>query len=185
MSHSDARAEARPSFTGLLLHREPTLGYSFFVPDDWHRLAVDGDDGRGVLYAPSIDDPFTSISVVARDLGVEARASDLPDLRAGFRRGLRQFPKPRIESVEAEAIGNLITIEGRHTYHEGAATRKRWVRLLYQGKLLVRVVAQAASVDEFAYWEPMFYQTIRTFRFGDWAADVGVVAEDWLVGPGS
>lgn len=176
MSHS----EPRPSFTGLLLHREPTLGYSFFVPDGWHRLGVDGEEGTGVLYAPSIDDSFTSISVVGRDLGVEARAADLPDLRAGFRRGLRQFPKSRVESVEAESVGSLITIEGRHTYPDGGATRKRWVRLLYQGTLLVRIVAQATSVAEFAYWEPMFYQTIRTFRFGDWAADVGVATDDWL-----
>lgn len=177
MSHPNAR----PSFTGLILHREPTLGYSFFVPDGWHRREVEGEEGHSVLYAPSLDDSFTSISVVGTDLGVAAQASDLPDLRAGFRRGLRQFPKPCIESVEADAIGDLITIEGRHTYAEGGATRKRWVRLLYRGKILVRIVAQATTAEEFAYWEPMFYQTIRTFRFGDWAADVGVIADDWLV----
>lgn len=181
MSHPNAR----PSFTGLILHREPTLGYSFFVPDGWHRREVEGEEGHSVLYAPSLDDSFTSISVVAQNLGIAAQPSDLPFLRAGFRRGLRQFFKSLIESVEAEAIGDLITIEGRHTYAEGGATRKRWVRLIYRGNLLVRIVAQARTVEDFAYWEPMFFQTIRTFRFGDWAADVGVAADDWLVGPES
>jgi len=169
-----------PRFTGLVLHREPTLGYSFFVPDGWHRLLVEGEEGHGVLYAPSLDEPFTSASVVAHDLGVGVEPTDLAALRTGFRRGLRRLPGASIESVEAEAIGNLITIEGRHTYRDGEATRKRWVRLLYQKSLLVRIVAQAINPEDFAYWEPMFYQTIRTFRFGDWAADVGVIADDWL-----
>jgi hypothetical protein len=44
------------------------------------------------------------------------------------------------------------------------------VRLLYQGRTQVRLVAQAASVDGYAYWEPMFYEAMRTVRFGDWFA---------------
>lgn len=169
-----------PSFTGLLLHREPTLGYSFFVPDGWRRREMLGAEGNGILYAPDVDDDFTNFSVDGRDLGVEVGAADLSTLRAGFLRGLRQLPRSRILNSEADAIGRLISLEAQHTYRDGQATRKRWVRMLYQGTVQVRLVAQAATVEEFEYWLPMFYQSIRTFRFGDWALEAGVTTDDWM-----
>ena len=57
-----------------------------------------------------------------------------------------------------------------YTFRDAENIRKRWVRLLYQGRTQVRLVAQAASVDGYAYWEPMFYEAMRTVRFGDWFA---------------
>ena len=61
-------------------------------------------------------------------------------------------------------------------------TRKRWVRLLYQGRTQLRLVAEGSSVERFAYWEPMFFTAFRTVKFGDWAADaVGVEwADRWF-----
>jgi hypothetical protein len=50
-------------------------------------------------------------------------------------------------------------------------TPKRWVRLIYRDSLQVRLVGQAATIEQFDYWLPVFFQTIRTFRFGDWAAE--------------
>src|SRR5579885_1169496 len=111
-----AKSAALPSFTGLMLHREPTLGYSFFVPDGWHRREIEGGGDFSVLYAPSTDDAFTSFSAEGQDLGVEVKAEDLPALREGARRGIRKLPGSRITQFEAEAIGRLITIEARHTY---------------------------------------------------------------------
>jgi hypothetical protein len=40
------------------------------------------------------------------------------------------------------------------------------VRLLYRGSTQLRLVAQAASVETFAYWEPMFFEAMRTVHFG-------------------
>lgn len=174
-----ANSVALPSFTGLLLCREPTLGYSFFVPDGWHRREIEGSDGANILYAPSPEETFTSFSVEGRDLGVEITADDLPVLREGMLRGLRKLPGSKITRIEAEAIGRLITLEARHTYREGGGVRERWVRLLYQGTVQARLVAQAATVEEFNYWLPMFYESMRTFRFGDWALDAGVATDDW------
>jgi hypothetical protein len=169
----------RPSFTGLIVHREPALGYSFLVPEGWERGEVLGTEGTAVLYAPSVEESFTSFSAEGRDLGVEVVAEDLADLRRGFLRGLRQLPDARVKLLDAAAIGRLVTLEAHQTYREGDLVRKRWVRLLYQGTVQVRLIAQAASVDKFDYWLPMFYESMRTFRFGDWAADAGIIADDW------
>jgi hypothetical protein len=40
-------------------------------------------------------------------------------------------------------------------------------RLLYQDRIQLRLIAQAASVEQFSYWEPMFYTAMRRVRFGD------------------
>jgi hypothetical protein len=87
-----------PSFTGLLLHREPRLGYSFFVPNGWYRQDVEGAEGVAVMYIPSPDDLLTGFSVEGRDLGLEVSADDFPALRAGFLSGLRKMNHSRIES---------------------------------------------------------------------------------------
>ena len=161
-----------PSFAGLLLHRDRVVGYSFFVPLGWHRLHLESAEGSGVIYAPEPADPSTSFSAEGRDLGLPVLAEDLPALRAGFLRGLRALPGAGLESWEVEAIGPLLTMEARHTYVQEGQTAKRWVRLLYQGPLQVRLVAQAPTVERFDYWLPMFYEAMRTFRFGDWAAEL-------------
>ncbi len=168
----------RPSFTGLVAHRDLTYHYSFFVPEGWHCLDVDDDTENGVFYAPALDDPRTGFSAEARDLETTITEADLPALRAGFLSGLRKMPRSVIEFHEAEAVGALITMEARHTYRDGDVTRKRWVRLLYQGTIQVRLIAQGATVEAFNYWLPMFFESMRTFRFGDWAAEVGLAPAD-------
>lgn len=185
MEKSDPPREAtltdtagRPSFTGLVAHRDLTFHYSFFVPDGWHQLVLDGNAENGVFYAPVLDDPLTGFSAEARDLETTITGADLPPLRAGFLSGLRKMPRSVIESHEAEVVGALITMEARHTYRDGDVTRKRWVRLLYQGSIQVRLIAQGATVEAFNYWLPMFYESMRTFRFGDWAAEVGLAPAD-------
>ena len=170
---------SRPSFTGLLIHRDLRYHYSLLVPDGWHRFDLDGDEGS--LYAPEPEDVHTSFSVSARDLGTAVQPSDLASLRSGFVEGLRQVPDSKIESVEAEAVGHLITMEARQLFREGAATRKRWVRLAYQGRTQVRLVAQGANAERFAFYESMFYQAMRTFRFADWWAEA--TGMSWLERP--
>jgi hypothetical protein len=161
-----------PAFTGLLVHREPRFRYSFLVPDGWHYREMESEHGAGAIYAPDPNDVATSFSVEGRDLGVEVGPEDLKTLRQGFVLGLRQLPGSVVEGVEAETVGKLITMEARHTFRDGRARRKRWVRLLYQGTVQVRLIAQARTVDDFAYWEPMFFQSMRTFRFSDWWGEV-------------
>jgi len=161
-----------PAFTGLLIHREPRYRYSFLVPDGWHYHELESEHGHGAIYAPDPEDVANSLSVEGRDLGVEVKPQDLKTLRQGFALGLRQLPGSVVERIEAETVGNLVTMEARHTFRDGRARRKRWVRLLYRGTVQVRIVAQGRTVADFELWEPMFFQSMRTFRFGDWWSEV-------------
>ena len=171
----------RPSFTGLAVHRDFAFRYSFLLPEGWQRVPIEDEAGTGYFHAPEPVDPLTGLSAQARDLGVTVTADDLAALEAGFLSGLRKLPRARIESREAEAIGDLMTMEARLTYRAEGATRKCWVRLLYRGSTQVRLVAQGATIERFNHWLPMFYEAIRTFRFGDWWADV--VGEPWRERP--
>jgi hypothetical protein len=168
-----------PAFTGLVVHRDPAVGFSLLLPDGWRRL--DLPDGGGSLYTPDQDDPTTGLEVSGQDLGTEVHARDLRAIRRGFLSGLRQLAGCQIEQQEDTAIGALLTLEARLTYRDGEVTRKRWVRLLYQGRTQIRLLAEGSSVERFAYWEPMFFPAFRTVRFGDWAAEaVGVEwPESW------
>ena len=162
-----------PAFTGLVVHRDPDVGFSLLLPDGWQR--TDLPENGGTLYTPDQDDPTTGLEVSGQDLGTEVHARDLPAIRRGFLTGLRQLSGCQIEQQEDSAIGGLLTLEARLTYQDGAATRKRWVRLLYQARTQIRMVAEGSSVERFAYWEPMFFTAFRTVKFGDWAAEaVGV-----------
>ena len=166
-------SEHPPAFTGLVVHRDPDVGYSLLVPDGWQRM--DLPDSGSTLYQPDPNDPTTGLEVGGQDLGTEVHARDLRAVRRGFLAGLRQLPGCQIEQQEDTAIGPLLTLEARLTYRDGESTRKRWVRLLYQGRTQIRMVAEGSSVERFAYWEPMFFTAFRTVRFGDWAAEaVGV-----------
>lgn len=168
----------RPSFTGLPVARDLTYRYSFLYPEGWQILELETDGGRGVIVAPSPDDTASSFSVEARDLGMTPTAADLPALREGFAAGLRSLPDAVIEMRDDFAIGALLGIEAILTYREGETTRKRWVRLLYQGSTQARLIAQGASVAEYEYWLPMLTQAMRTFQFADWWAEV--TGTQWL-----
>jgi hypothetical protein len=94
---------------------------------------------------------------------------------------LRQLPGCRIEQQEDAAIGALLTLEARLTYRQDEAVRKRWVRLLYQGRTQVRLVAEGSSEERFGYWEPMFLTAFRTVRFGDWWSEATGI--EWVETP--
>ena len=176
--------EERPVFTGLGVYRNMEYRYSVLYPEGWHQLDLETEEGgQGVIFAPPPGDAATSFSVEARDLGMTVGEDDLPTLRAGFLAGLRRLPKSRIQDQEEYAIGRLIGLEARQSYREGATPRKRWVRLLYQGSTQVRLIAQGATAEEFDYWLPMFNQMMRTFRFGDWWAEL--TGQEWMTSLGS
>src|SRR5207244_1298861 len=109
---------------------------------------------------------------LSRRLRVRVRPDDLNTLHEGFLDGLRQLPGLQIESEEARTVDPLISLEARHTYREGDATRKRWTRVLYQGKVQLSIIAQGASPAAFDYWLPMFNTVMRTVQFADWWAEV-------------
>lgn len=161
--HSTATPASRPVFKGLSLHKEPYLGFSFFRPIDWHQFDW-LDERQGVLFGPNTADNTTLFGVAVQDLGMEVTAEDMPDLYAGFIEAIEQLAESRIAWQEQWKIGGLIGIEAKYTYRDGDKTRKRWVRVLYQDTRQITVTAQGATVADYDYWLPMFYESLMTFR---------------------
>ncbi len=168
---------ARPAFTALVVYRNPEYRFSFLYPEGWHERELETDGLTGVIYAPRPDDTDTNFSVEVREIGVEVAEDDLPELLAGALEGFRALPGVEITHEESYAIGTLIGLEIHAAYREGEARRVRWLRLLYRGTRQFRMIAQGEAGD-FAYWEPMLAQMMRTFRFGDWWADM--LGEEWV-----
>ena len=166
-----------PAFTGLAVHREPRYRCSLLIPDGWRKLPLESERGEGVVWRPDREDEATSFSLEGRDLGLVVGPRDLRALRSGFVKGLRQLPDCALELEEAEAVGQLITMEARLTFREGEARRQRWIRLLYHDRVQLRLIAQGSSPEQFEHWEPMFYHVMRTLRLGDWWAEV--IGVDW------
>jgi hypothetical protein len=167
-----------PAFTGLIVYRNLEHRYSFLYPEGWVQLELESDAGQGVILAPTAGGVATSFSAESRDLGTAVAAADLPALRRGFLAGLRKLPGSVVEQREDYAIGALVGLEARHVFRDGRVRRRRWVRLLYQGTIQVRLIAQGATVEAFDYWLPAFTSMMRTVRFGDWWADM--TGQEWL-----
>jgi len=155
-----------PAFTGLVVHHDLDFHFVLLVPDGWRRLDLRGSSS-GVFYAPDPKDLLTGLAIEAQDLGTPVQPADLPALQSGLLGGVRGLSGCSIEQHRAEVVGELLTLEARFRFYDGVAARKRWVRLLYQGRTQVRLIAQGASADLFGYWEPMFFEAMRTVHFGD------------------
>lgn len=171
-------SESGPFFTGLGIHRDLVHHYSFLYPDGWFRHEPADAIGSEVIYAPSATNVDNSFSVQSSILSVKVSGRDLQALREGLEAGLRQLPGCQVEDLTTYRAHDVIGLEARHTYEDGEQKRKRWVRLLYRGELQVRIVAQGATAAEFEYWMPMFSQSMRTFKFGDWWS--AVTGKEWL-----
>jgi hypothetical protein len=150
-----------PAFRGLNWYRD--RHFSFFRPINWTRFEW-SDDRQGVLFGPSPDDPATLFAVDVKDLGLEVTSADLDDLMAGFISGIEQLPDNRIETQEKWVAGVVIGLEAKYTFREGEVVRKRWIRVLYQDTRQITVTAQGATVKDFDYWLPMFFEAMMTFK---------------------
>jgi len=60
-----------------------------------------------------------------------------------------------------------IGVEAQHSFDDGGQRRRRWVRVLYNGTVQARLIAQGATVAEFNRLRPLFAPCMTTFVFGD------------------
>jgi hypothetical protein len=181
-SRSVPETTGGPTFTGLAIHRDLTYRYSLMYIESWHSLELESDGGKGVILTPDLDSTETSLSIEAREMGTTVTGDDLPALRAGLEQGLSQLRDLTIEHQEDDAIGKLVMLDVQYTYREpadaaDAPLRKRWLRLAYEGQIQVRLIAQG-DVDSYTYWLPAFNQSMRTFQFADWWAEL--TGHSWL-----
>lgn len=157
--------QGKPAFTGLCLHEDAQRRFKFWYPDGWHRYELT-QGHEGVLYAPDCEDSSTSFAVDVKDIGVRAGEDDLADLEEAFLEGLQSLDGFELEWHDAWVAGALVGLEAKYTCRQGQATRKRWVRLLYEGTRQFHVVAQGASPEDYHYWLPMLNEMMMTLTVG-------------------
>lgn len=141
------------------------------MPDPWYQRPLDVEGGQGMLFTPDPDSTQTALSIELLDLGTEVGPADLPDLEAGFLKGLRSVPRSRILHHETFASELSFGVEAVQTYVEAGQRRKRWVNLLYRGSRQARLIAQGATVEEFDRLRPLFAPCVSTFMFSDRSPD--------------
>jgi hypothetical protein len=123
-----------------------------------------------VIFTPDPVATDTALSVEVHDLGTEVTPGDLSDLVAAFLSGLDAVPGSYVEQHQAYANDYAIGIDAVQTFDNPGGPdgpdgrrRKRWIRLLYKGSLQARVIAQAASVEEYERLRPLFAPCMTTF----------------------
>jgi hypothetical protein len=102
-----------------------------------------------------------------RDLGTEITAEDLPDLEKAFLKGLRLVPGSELEQHEAFQSLYHLGVEAQQSFDDAGQRRRRWIRVLYNGTLQARLIAQGATVAEFDRLRRLFAPCMTTFFFGD------------------
>ena len=150
-----------PRYYGMFKHVDKDGGYALWLPTGWYRFNMT-DGHHGVIYSPYSDRYDTSFSAEKHQLEYPVTEEDVPTLREGFSAGLAALPGAEVESQDETVTPTLITLEARFTFLEGEARRKRWVRTVYWGDGQLVLIAQGANPEEFAYWLPMFYNTMMT-----------------------
>ena len=112
------------------------------LPDGWQRTDLPETVGR--CTCPNRTTRRPAWRSTGRTLGTRWQ-------RATCRRSARLPGRPApvarlpVEQQEDATIGELLTLEARLTYRQDETTRKRWVRLLYQGRTQIRLVAEGSS----------------------------------------
>ena len=133
----------------------------------WVERDLDVEGGQGVIFAPDPEELRTAISVEVRDLGTEVTADDLPNLDKAFLRGLRSVLGSKLEQHEVFQSPYHLGIEAQQSFDDGGQRRRRWIRVLYNGRLQARLIAQGATVAEFDRLRPLFAPCMTTFLFGN------------------
>jgi hypothetical protein len=157
--------QSRPTFEGLVLVQDGERRYHFWYPKGWHRYELTG--GReGVLCSPQAEDPSTFFSVHVQKLATTVGPDDVDLLREGIEEGLSQLPGLNVELAQNSQGAGRMTFERVYTFTDGAATRKRRIRLIYSGNTLYSLMSQGSSVDEYERWLSMLNYCHLTFRLG-------------------
>lgn len=151
----------RPKYTGMHKHLDREGGFAIWVPSDWREVPmVEGH--HGVIFTPQKRGYDTSFSAEKQVLPFKVSDEDLEVLREGFEAGLAALPEVEIESQDETFTKTLKIFEARVTFMEDGVRRKRWVRTAYWGEGQLTLIAQGATVEDFEYYEGMFYNTMMT-----------------------
>lgn len=152
-----------PRYTGMFEYIDPDRAFAIWLPTGWTKFEMDRKH-HGVIFSPNPDHFDTSFSAEFHRLKYSVSGEDLSILQEGFEAGIKALPGVEILELNYIPTITLITLEAKFTFLEGDIRRKRWVRNIYWGNGQVVFIAQGATVKDYDYWLPMFYNTMVTFQ---------------------
>jgi hypothetical protein len=150
-----------PANTGMKVHRDQEGGYTVCVPSDWYKFDLIKPH-HGMLFSPYKDDINTSILFEKHRLKYTINVDDIPVLRDGFAKGIRNLPGVEVESQTESLSESVNVFEASFSFLEGENRRKRWVRNIYWGNSQLVCIAQGRTVEDFEYWLPKMFNTFST-----------------------
>lgn len=164
---TDQRTRQRVTET-LAAHRDLRWNYSFWRPASWRRY--DMTERYGYIYAPE-PDPRTGFYVSVRDLsdnlGRPVTPDELPVVREGLTRGLRDLPGCEILHLKEIAKGPAIGLEALLTFDLDGETCKRQLYLLYHQDKEFTLYGQGVPVEAYERYVDHFKFIYATFVFKD------------------
>lgn len=155
--------QGNPRYTGEYLYLDPEMAFGIWLPSDWTKFEMETGH-HGVIFSPYKDNFDTSFTAEFHRLKYNVNTDDLPILQEAFEEGIKALPGIEIDELNYIPTATLITLEAKFTFIEGNIRRKRWVRNIYWGNGQLVFIAQGATVKEYEYWLPMFYNTMVTFK---------------------
>ncbi len=166
------KKKSGPRYKGIYRHIDEEGGYSIWIPIDWHKTEM-SNGHHGAVYHPNPNRIDTCISTEKVNLEYPVTEEDIPTLREGFEAGLKRLPGLEIESQDETITETLKMFEARFTFLEDDIRRKRWLRVIYWGTGELIVMAQGATPEEFDYWLPMFFNSLKTIHIPVMANKIG------------
>lgn len=162
---TDQKKKSEPIYTGIKSYPDKEGGYSVWLPSDWRKIdMVEGR--RGWVFTPNKDNFDNCFIAEKITLDYVTTPDDKDILFEGFEEGIKNFPEVEIEETNSQSGEHAIILEAKFTFSEDGQRRKRWVKSLYWGEGNLVLMAQGATVEEYEYWLPMFYNTMNTYELG-------------------
>jgi hypothetical protein len=97
-------------------------------------------------------------------LDFKAKPEDVEILAEGFEAGINSLPDVIIEHKNYETGKMVVLLEAKFTFTENGQRRKRWIKSMYWSEANLVLIAQGATVEDYAYWEGMLFNTMMTYE---------------------
>jgi hypothetical protein len=160
---SEGTKKKGPVYTGIRKYVDEAGGYAVWLPQEWRQLDMMGDH-KGWVFTPYPDHFDTSFSCEKISLDYKVTPEDLDILREGFLEGINQLPDAVIEETRYDTGKMVVIMEAKFTFTENGQRRKRWTKSMYWGEANLVFIAQGATVEDYEYWLPMFYNTMNAYE---------------------
>ncbi len=160
---AEEKQKKEPVYTGITKHIDQGAGFAVWISNDWRKIdMVEGR--RGWIFTPYPDRYDTCFTCEKIMLDYEATPEDAEVLLEGFEAGIESLPEAVVEYKNTDVGKMVLLMEAKFTFLENGQRRKRWVKSMYWGRSNLVLMAQGATVEEYAYWEGMLFNAMLTYE---------------------